>query len=58
MEDLEHEFMLVRIEAELAEVTDLGQLRSMCMQLIQINESQKMLFKAMFDADMEEQDML
>ena len=54
MEDLEHEFMLVRIEAELAEVTDLGQLRSMCMQLIQINESQKMLFKAMFDVDMED----
>lgn len=56
MDDLEHEFMLVRIEAELAEVTDLGQLRSMCMQLVRMNEAQKQIFRAMFDADMEEHD--
>ena len=56
MDDLEHEFMLIRIEAELEEVTDLGQLRSMCMQLVRMNEAQKQIFRAMFDADMEEHD--
>ena len=58
MDDLEHEFMLVKLEMELQGIDDLDTLRSFCMQLARMNEAQKRIFKGMFNVDMEEQDML
>ena len=58
MDDLEHEFMLVKLEMELQGIKDLDTLRNLCMQLARMNEAQKRIFKSMFSVDIEEQDMI
>jgi hypothetical protein len=58
MGDLEHEFMLVKLEMELQGIEDLDTLRNLCLQLARMNEAQKRIFKSMFNVDMEEQDAI
>jgi hypothetical protein len=52
MDDLEHEFMLVKLEMELQGIDDLDTLRNLCLQLARMNEAQKRIFKGMFNVDM------
>jgi hypothetical protein len=58
MDDLEHEFMLVKLEMELQGIEDLDTLRNLCLQLARMNEAQKRIFKGMFNVDMEEHDAI
>jgi hypothetical protein len=52
MDDLNSEFVLVKLEMELQEIEDLDTLRSLCLQLAHMNEAQKRIFSHMFNVDM------
>lgn len=45
MDTMSHEFLLVRMKRELEEVQSPEQLRQACLQLIDLNERQKAMFK-------------
>lgn len=44
---LEHEFLLTRLKQELAQVNDNETLRRLCLELIDLSERQKAMFKQM-----------
>ncbi len=58
MDELNSEFVLVKLEMELRGIEDLDTLRGLCLQLARMNEAQKRIFSNMFNVDMEEQDMI
>ena len=45
LDSLSHEFLLVRIKRELDEINDPERLRSCCLQLVTLCETQKAIFK-------------
>ena len=58
MDELNSEFVLVKLEMELQGIEDLDTLRGLCLQLARMNEAQKRIFSNMFNVDMEEQDVI
>ncbi len=58
MDELNSEFVLVKLEMELRGIEDLDTLRGLCLQLARMNEAQKRIFSNMFNVDMEEQDVI
>ena len=58
MDELNSEFVLVKLEMELQGIEDLDTLRGLCLQLARMNEAQKRIFSSMFNVDIEEQDVI
>ena len=48
MLDLSHEFELAKMQIEIRQVSDPNVLREMCIQLLNINQAQRAVFKNLF----------
>lgn len=47
MDSVAHEFLLVKVRRELNEVNDIETLRNCCVDLVDLHEKQKAMFKQM-----------